>query len=80
MMVGETLHTPEREAGETGEVLLEVTKLSLAPANQFGTRLKEVSFTLRAGEVLGIAGVAAGMEAFNMGAEISPALERRIDA
>ncbi|MBV7377867.1 ABC transporter ATP-binding protein [Maritimibacter dapengensis] len=58
MMVGETLHTPEREAGETGEVLLEVTKLSLAPANQFGTRLKEVSFTLRAGEVLGIAGVA----------------------
>ncbi|MGR3364554.1 MAG: ABC transporter ATP-binding protein, partial [Maritimibacter harenae] len=58
MMVGQTLHTPTRDYSEPGEVLLEVSDLSLAPANEFGTRLREVSFELRAGEVLGIAGVA----------------------
>ncbi|MZR12530.1 ATP-binding cassette domain-containing protein [Maritimibacter sp. DP07] len=58
MMVGQTLHTPTRDYSEPGEVLLEVSDLSLTPANEFGTRLREVSFELRAGEVLGIAGVA----------------------
>ena len=58
LMVGSTLHTPSREGGETGEVLLDVKNLSYAPPNPFGTRLKDVSLTLRAGEVLGIGGVA----------------------
>ncbi|MEN8838446.1 MAG: ABC transporter ATP-binding protein [Celeribacter marinus] len=58
LMVGETLHTPTREGGETGEILLDVRALDFAPANPFGTRLKGVSFQVRSGEVLGIGGVA----------------------
>lgn len=58
MMVGQTLHVPSREGGEAGEVLLDVKGLTFAPANPFGTRLKDVSLTLRAGEILGIGGVA----------------------
>lgn len=58
LMVGATLHTPTREGGETGEIRLEVRDLSFAPANPFGTRLKDVAMSVRAGEVLGIGGVA----------------------
>ncbi|MAM63112.1 ABC transporter ATP-binding protein [Maritimibacter sp. UBA3975] len=58
MMVGQTLHTPSRDYAEPGDVLLTVEGLTLAPANEFGTRLRDVAFELRAGEVLGIAGVA----------------------
>lgn len=58
MMVGETLHVPERAAGAFGEVLLDVTNLSLRAPSEFGTALKEVSFKVRAGEILGIGGVA----------------------
>ncbi|GKY87452.1 ABC transporter ATP-binding protein [Sinisalibacter aestuarii] len=58
MMVGTSLHTPEREGGETGEVLLSVAGLSLPAPSDFGTPLKDISFDLRAGEVLGIGGVA----------------------
>ncbi len=58
MMVGTTLHIPSREGGETGEVLLEVAGLSLPAPNEFGTPLRNISFSLRAGEVLGIGGVA----------------------
>jgi simple sugar transport system ATP-binding protein len=58
LMVGTTLHIPSREAGEAGEVLLEVTGLSLPAPTDFGTALRDVSFSLRAGEVLGIGGVA----------------------
>lgn len=58
MMVGQTLHTPSRDYAEPGEVLLTVENLTLAPADEFGTRLRDISFELKAGEVLGIAGVA----------------------
>ncbi|WP_417271447.1 ABC transporter ATP-binding protein [Celeribacter sp.] len=58
LMVGATLHTPTREGGEAGEILLEVRGLDFAPANPFGTRLKNVTMEVRAGEVLGIGGVA----------------------
>ena len=37
---------------------LEVTKLSVRSPNPFGTALKEVSFAVQKGEILGIAGVA----------------------
>ena len=40
-----------------GEVALAVRNLSLAPAGAYGVALQEVSLTLRAGEVLGLAGV-----------------------
>jgi simple sugar transport system ATP-binding protein len=58
MMVGATLTPPERHAGEKGEVVLGVTDLNAASPIQFGTSLKNVSFTVARGEVLGIAGVA----------------------
>lgn len=58
LMVGSSLHTPNREGGESGDVLLEISGLDFAPSNPFGTRLKDVNLTVRAGEVLGIGGVA----------------------
>ncbi len=57
-MVGATLTPPERHGREKGRVLLGVSDLSVASPIPFGTSLKEVSFTVSAGEVLGIAGVA----------------------
>ncbi|TDL81374.1 ABC transporter ATP-binding protein [Palleronia sediminis] len=58
MMVGEALSAPARSGAAGGGELLEVDALSLPPAHAFGTALREVSLTLRAGEVLGIGGVA----------------------
>ncbi|GAB4266247.1 MAG: ABC transporter ATP-binding protein [Pararhodobacter sp.] len=58
MMVGQTLHTPTRETQEFGAPLLEVTNLSLASPSAFGTSLKDVTLTVRKGEILGIGGVA----------------------
>ena len=58
MMVGSKLHRPERAQRELGDVVVELDDLSLTPATPFGTPLKNVSFQVRAGEVLGIGGVA----------------------
>ncbi len=58
MMVGTTLHVPEREGGESGDVLLQVSGLSLPAPSDFGTPLRDITFAVRAGEVLGIGGVA----------------------
>lgn len=58
MMVGSELRPPQRAARAPGEVLLDVSGLSLASANPFGTALKNVHLTIRAGEILGIGGVA----------------------
>jgi general nucleoside transport system ATP-binding protein len=58
LMVGAVLTPPARSAKAKGEVALQVTALSVASPIPFGTSLKDVSFTVRKGEVLGIAGVA----------------------
>jgi len=58
MMVGSALHEPLRDTGALGEVVLEVNNLSVASATQFGTSLKSVNMAVRAGEILGIGGVA----------------------
>jgi simple sugar transport system ATP-binding protein len=58
LMVGQTLHTPSRLSAAGDAVALTVEGLSVASATPFGTRLREVSFEVRAGEVLGIGGVA----------------------
>ncbi len=58
MMVGQVLHQPSREAAAPGKTLLEVSNLSLPPQSAFGTSLKEINITVRAGEILGIGGVA----------------------
>ncbi|TFL20303.1 ABC transporter ATP-binding protein [Jannaschia formosa] len=57
-MVGMTLTQPKGRGPEPDGVLLRVTGLSLPPASQFGTPLRDIGFVLRAGEVLGIGGVA----------------------
>jgi simple sugar transport system ATP-binding protein len=57
-MVGTVLTPPARAGRPPGEPVLEVRGLSVASPNPFGTALKDVSFVLRRGEVLGIAGVA----------------------
>ena len=58
LMVGKSLALPAREAGSFGEVLLSVSDLSLKPATPFGTPLRNISLEVRAGEVMGIGGVA----------------------
>ncbi|MBM2575095.1 ABC transporter ATP-binding protein [Jannaschia sp. Os4] len=57
-MVGQALRPPKAAAHATGDVLLRVEGLSLPPASKFGTPLRDVALELRAGEVLGIGGVA----------------------
>lgn len=58
MMVGTTLTAPKKGAFRPGPALLEVHNLWLASNDPFGTSLKEITFNLHAGEVLGIGGVA----------------------
>ncbi len=58
MMVGQELHTPSRETRDPGEIVLDLAALSVKSANAFGTSLKNVTMQVRAGEVLGIGGVA----------------------
>ncbi|MBA3909142.1 MAG: ABC transporter [Rhodobacter sp.] len=58
LMVGTVLTPPARSGRAKGDTALEVTGLSVASPIPFGTSLKDVSFKVRKGEVLGIAGVA----------------------
>jgi simple sugar transport system ATP-binding protein len=58
LMVGKSLSQPARAAQEVGEVLLHVSGLSVTPATPFGTPLRHIGLEVRAGEVLGIGGVA----------------------
>lgn len=58
MMVGQVLTPPARASRAPGPVALEVRGLSVPAPSAFGTSLKDIAFTLRRGEVLGIAGVA----------------------
>jgi len=58
MMVGSKLHTPLRDTKEAGEVVLELRGLSAGATHAFGTALKDINLSVRAGEVLGIGGVA----------------------
>jgi simple sugar transport system ATP-binding protein len=58
MMVGKLLQTPTRAGQQAGEVVLRLNNLSAPAPNDFGMSLKDISVDLRAGEVLGIGGVA----------------------
>ena len=58
LMVGAVLVPPERALGKLGPVVLQVTGLTARSPNPFGTTLKDISFSVRQGEILGIAGVA----------------------
>ncbi|MEM6888547.1 MAG: ABC transporter ATP-binding protein [Pseudomonadota bacterium] len=58
MMVGKMLATPTRAGKDLGDVILETRGLSQPNAHAFGVPLRDISIQLRAGEVLGIGGVA----------------------
>ncbi len=59
MMMGENLVSPERTDRQTdGSVRLEVKDLDAASTHQHGTDLRAVNLQVRAGEVLGVAGIA----------------------
>ncbi|MEC7299125.1 MAG: ABC transporter ATP-binding protein [Pseudomonadota bacterium] len=58
LMVGAELHVPTRDTRAPGAVRLALKDLSVPSPSQFGTALKGISFEVRAGEVLGLAGVA----------------------
>lgn len=58
MMIGESLRTPSAAGGEAGATRLTVRDLSLPADGPFGVSLENVGFDVRAGEILGIAGVA----------------------
>lgn len=59
MMMGENLVSPKRGDRKTGgAVKLEVDDLSATSPHQHGTDLKSIRMQIRAGEVLGVAGIA----------------------
>jgi simple sugar transport system ATP-binding protein len=58
VMIGEAVKPLQKEKQNTGEVLLEVNDLSLNFDDPFATDLKQISLQAKAGEILGIAGVA----------------------
>jgi simple sugar transport system ATP-binding protein len=59
LMMGANLVAPERRAHAIeGRALLVVRDVNLASPHQHGTDLRDIGFEVRAGEVLGIAGIA----------------------
>lgn len=60
LMIGTELKQPSHGSGSgsNGADRLVVERLSIRSQHQFGTDLKDVSFSVRAGEILGIGGIA----------------------
>jgi simple sugar transport system ATP-binding protein len=57
MMIGRELPRPIRRAAATGDTLLELVDLQHAPSDPFAIPLMGLRLTVRAGEVVGVAGV-----------------------
>jgi simple sugar transport system ATP-binding protein len=57
LMVGIDVDDPPLTARDAGEVRLEVTGYSMASRDPFGTALRDIDLAVRAGEIVGIAGV-----------------------
>ena len=57
MMIGGELAECQLDPREPGEVRLELKQLSLTTPDPFGTSLRDISLSVRSGEILGIAGV-----------------------
>ncbi len=58
LMVGSTFATPMRKNLHPGEATLEVRNLNVVSRNPFGTTISDINLSVRAGEVMGIGGVA----------------------
>src|SRR5262249_6075235 len=80
MMIGTPLTPPRREADGTGAVRLKVSGLTLPSDHQFGVPLRQVGFEVRAGEILGIAGVAGNGQSELMQALIGERLAEAPEA
>ncbi len=57
LMIGAEPPQLQHKASQAGAVVLGVHGLSLAKQDQFGAALNDISFEVRAGEILGVAGV-----------------------
>ena len=57
MMIGAEPPAVTRQASAPGAAMLSVKNLNLPKSHPFATELRDVSFTVRAGEIVGIAGV-----------------------
>ena len=58
MMVGGTLQEPKKKNQAVGDIVLQLKGLTAPAPHEFGTPLRDISLTVKAGEVLGIGGVA----------------------
>ncbi|WP_255470987.1 ABC transporter ATP-binding protein [Paracoccus sp. M683] len=58
MMVGGEMRDIDRSGRIAGEVLLHAENISISAATAEGTALKNITFSVRSGEILGIGGVA----------------------
>ncbi|NSX55097.1 ABC transporter ATP-binding protein [Parasulfitobacter algicola] len=58
MMVGTRLSPPQKAYKKLEKTVLQLNGLNLSPASPFGTSLKDITLEIRAGEILGIGGVA----------------------
>jgi simple sugar transport system ATP-binding protein len=63
MMIGAAPTEPVRSATRAGDTLLSVRDLCLEPDSRFGVSLKGISLELRAGRILGVAGVSGNGQA-----------------
>jgi general nucleoside transport system ATP-binding protein len=57
MMIGAEPPALEHRAAKVGDIVLDVHQLTLPRVDQFGMNLSDISLKVRAGEVVGIAGV-----------------------
>ena len=58
MMVGSSIQVPQQKKRQTGKILLSVKNICSKSVSQFGTSLINLNFDLKAGEILGVGGVA----------------------
>ncbi len=58
MMVGSSIQIPQQKKRQTGKILLSVKNICSKSVSQFGTSLSNLNFDLKAGEILGVGGVA----------------------
>ena len=80
MMLGETLSPPATDRRTPGDVRLRLNGLSVESDSPFGTDLEDIELEVRAGEIVGIAGVAGNGQTLLMSALIGETLSGRPDA
>ena len=80
LMIGNVVMPANRDHGTAGDVRLKLHDLTLPSTHQFGVNLSDISFELRSGEILGIAGVAGNGQEELMEVLIGERLAREPDA